>query len=85
METGREKGNSLGVPHQRAGARSRADEAAIRLIVSRSPPPFQTERQSENSRGGVGGGGGQHLTRVTKAEMKCGDKKKKSSIKGCRL
>lgn len=47
-------GDSLGVPHHSARARSRADEAAIRLIASRSaaPPPFQTERQSENSRGG---------------------------------
>lgn len=79
METGREKGNSLGVPHQRAGARSRADEAAIRLIVSRCVRLRCRFRQKDNQGtvGGVGGGGGQHLTRVTKAEMKCGDKKKK--------
>lgn len=57
---------------------SRAEEAAIRLIASRRVSE-KTERQSGNrgGGGGVGGGGGQHSTRVTKAEMKCGDKKKK--------
>lgn len=36
METRGEKGNSLGVPHQRPSTVNSTEEAAIRLIVSHS-------------------------------------------------
>ena len=36
VETRGEKGNSLGVPHQRASTLHSREEAAIRLIVSHS-------------------------------------------------
>ncbi len=36
VETRGEKGNSLGVPHQRPGTLNSTEEAAIRLIVTHS-------------------------------------------------